>query len=106
MTEHDELLALLDAMPSNLAKKAATAIRWLQAQFAAERDKRRLIEAQDSRLCDQVYEEDGETLKIVAERKAREEVWISHDIQKARAGRAESCLRDEVEAATIERCAH
>src|ERR1039458_9293609 len=53
------------------------------AELEAERDKRRLIEAQHSRLCDQVYEEDGETLKIVT---------------------AESRLR-EVEATCIERCA-
>lgn len=35
----------------------------LEAKLEAERTRRQLIEAQHSRLCDEVYEEDGETLK-------------------------------------------
>jgi hypothetical protein len=38
MTDHTELLSLLDEMPSKLAKNAAAAIRSLQAQLEAERE--------------------------------------------------------------------
>ena len=72
--------------------------------YEAEQERRRLIEAQYARLCDEVYENDGETLKIVAERNAREAMTQSRDEWKYRYGQmdnariaAEAKLR-EVEA--------
>ena len=38
----------------------------ITAERDTEREKRRLIEAQHVRLCDEVYEQDGETLRQVA----------------------------------------
>ena len=65
----------LDAKSKELERELVA----LREQLEAEKEKRRLIEAQHARLCDEVYEEDGETLKIVAERKAREEADLRFD---------------------------
>ena len=58
------------------SRQANEAIETANASCAADqgyKEKYLLLSAQHKRLCDEVYEEDGETLKIVAEHKAREE---------------------------------
>lgn len=82
MNSNDELLAQLKGIAqhmraaySNLigdayfVDKAAAVIRSLQAELEVAQEKYRLLSAQHSRLCEQVYEEDGETLKIAAQQK-------------------------------------
>jgi hypothetical protein len=106
VSEHDELLKQLDKFDVNACGVAASAIRDLQVRLEQEREKFRLLSAQHSRLCDEVYEEDGETLKIVAERAAREEVieerneWERQFIKQAN-----RATRAEVRAETAERYA-
>lgn len=68
----------------------------LQKLLDQERERYLLLSAQHARLCDQVYEEDGETLKIEAERKARELSETVRDLLRERAEKAEAeCRRIE-----------
>ncbi len=95
-TQQDELLTRLNRLGNSDAhweiyKLVADEIRSLQAKLAYVNEKYRLLSAQYSRLCDEVYEEDGETLKIVAERKAREEA--EHAMKLTHQLRSNPCLR-------------
>lgn len=94
----DELLARLESISGpgwDLPQQAAAAIRELKA----EQERRRLIEAQHARLCDEVYEDDGETLKIIAERKARED--IEHRVSEVLGDNALAVQRAEAAEAKL-----
>lgn len=64
----------IDTMAAAMAKDDVE-IELLHAELATAKEKYRLLSAQHARLCDQVYEEDGETLKMVALQADARELW-------------------------------